>query len=545
MNSPTPVDTANTNPNSFHQGIFRVGGPYAKYVLGLLILVYTMNLLDRQILAILAEEIKADLGISDSQMGFLYGTSFAVFYAVFGLPLGRLADLWVRKSLIAVGLVLWSGMTMLSGTAGGFASLTVYRFGVGVGEASATPSAYSLLSDWFLPEQRATVLALYSSGAYIGMGLSMFLGGWIVDSWNLSYPQIADAPFGLKGWQVTFLAVGIPGILLAALFSTLKEPKRGFSEGIASQQNHPHPFRESWQELMAIIPPFSMISLYKKDNGGRIFLTNIVLAIGLIVAVALMIFFTGSVSQWTVMGIGIYALFSWAQSLKLRDAPTFALIFRSRSMIYANIAFPTVTFITYGYALWMAPYLIRKFGVDLSEVGMILGASTAICGGVGVAFGGWMADFLRRHVSQDAHAYMAIITAVLTSALALVILNTDDLKTVYIANAAMQFVAVLWSGAGSGIITSLVLPRMRAAASAFYLAMVTFLGLAMGPYLIGYLSDSFVAGGMNSADALEKSLGYGLLVFVIVIVFSLLMKRHLLDDLHGREERARAHGEPI
>jgi MFS family permease len=545
MNNFVPSSDHSDNKTPYHQGYLRVGGPYAKYVLGLLILVYTMNLLDRQILAILAEEIKADLGISDSQMGFLYGTSFAVFYAIFGLPLGRLADLWVRKSLIAVGLLTWSLMTMLSGTAGGFGSLSAYRFGVGVGEATATPSAYSLLSDWFLPDQRATVLSLYSTGAYIGMGLSMFLGGWIVDSWNLSYPQIADAPLGLKGWQVTFLVIGIPGVLLGILFSTVKEPQRGYSEGITSQQNHPHPFKESWQELMAIIPPFSMYSLYKKDGGGTVFQTNIIVALTLIAAVFVLISSTGSISQWIVMGTGIYALFSWAQSLKLRDAPTFALIFRCRSMIYANIAFPTVTFITYGYGLWMAPYLIRKFDADLSEVGMVLGLSTAICGGVGVAFGGWMADFLRRRISDDAHAYMPIISAVLTSILALIILNSDDLKTVYIANAALQFVAVLWSGAGSGIITSLVLPRMRAAASAYYLAMVTFLGLAMGPYMIGYLSDTFTAGGMTSPDALERSLQLGLWVFVVVIVFSMLMKRNLSKDLHTRIERARAEGEPI
>lgn len=545
MQNPIPPNVMSSNKSSFHQGIYRIGGPYAKYILGLLILIYSMNLLDRQILAILAEEIKADLGISDSEMGFLYGTSFAVFYAVFGLPLGRLADLWVRKSLIALGLVVWSGMTMLSGTAGGIVSLTLCRFGVGVGEASATPSAYSLLSDWFLPEQRATVLALYSTGAYIGMGMSMFLGGWIVDSWNLSYPDIADAPFGFKGWQVTFLIIGLPGVLLAALFNTVKEPERGFSEGITSLQNHPHPFKESWQELMAIIPPFSFFTLYKRDHGGSLFVTNVLVAIGLISMCGLLISVTGSVSQWMVMGIGIYALVSWAQSLKLRDPPTYSLIFRSRAMIYANIAFPTVTFITFGYALWMAPYLIRRFDVDLSEVGMMLGLSTAICGGLGVAFGGVMADFLRRRVSPDAHSYMPIVTAFLTSALALVVLNADNLKTVYIANAALQFVAVLWSGAGSGIITSLVLPRMRASASAFYLAMVTFLGLSSGPYVIGYLSDSFTADGMSSAEALRQSLQLGLLVFIVVIVFSLLMKRHLLADLESRQARARAAGEPI
>jgi MFS family permease len=456
MSNPTPSSDEPSDKDTLHTGILRVGGPYAKYVLGLLIIVYTMNLLDRQILAILAEEIKADLGISDSQMGFLYGTSFAVFYAVFGLPLGRLADLWIRKSLIAAGLVLWSLMTMLSGTAGGIASLTFYRFGVGIGEATATPSAYSLLSDWFRPDQRATVLSLYTSGAYIGMGLSMFLGGWIVDFWNISYPQIADSPFGLKAWQVAFLIIGLPGVLLAILFNTIKEPQRGYSEGIPSQQAHPHPFRESWKELIAIIPPFSIYRLYKKDGTGRIFISNVVVAVGLIVSGGMLIFLTGSISQWIVLGVGIYALFSWAQSLSLRDRPTYALIFKSRSMIYASIAFPTVTFITYGYALWMAPYIIRRFDADLSEVGMVLGLSTAICGGVGVAFGGAMADFLKRRFSGDTHAYMGIISAVLTSAAALVVLSADDLKTVYIANAVLQFVAVLWSGAASGIVTSLV-----------------------------------------------------------------------------------------
>jgi len=214
------ANSPSQSPPNFHIGPYRIGGPYAKYILFLLILVYAMNLLDRQILAILAGEIQADLGISDSQMGFLYGTSFAVFYAIFGLPLGRLADLWVRKTLIACGLFTWSVMTMLCGMAGGAASLTFFRFGVGIGEATATPSAYSLLSDWFEPKDRASVIAIYSTGAYIGMGLSMFIGGWIVDWWNLSYPDIANAPLGLKGWQVTFIIVGAPGVLLAALFRT-------------------------------------------------------------------------------------------------------------------------------------------------------------------------------------------------------------------------------------------------------------------------------------------------------------------------------------
>ena len=171
---------------------------YANYVLFVLVLVYVFNFIDRQILSILAEDIKADLGLTDAQLGFLYGTAFAVFYAIFGIPLGRLADIWVRKSLISVGLSFWSLMTALSGTARGFGSLAAFRIGVGVGESSASPAAFSMLGDYFPPRLRATAVAIYSSGVYIGAGIGIFLGGLIVDGWNDAVPA-GDAPFGLVG----------------------------------------------------------------------------------------------------------------------------------------------------------------------------------------------------------------------------------------------------------------------------------------------------------------------------------------------------------
>jgi MFS family permease len=126
-----------------------VNSKYARYVLLVLIVVYVFNFIDRQIISILAEEIKADLGIGDAEIGFLYGTAFAIFYAVFGIPLGKLADVWNRKSLIAIGLSFWSLMTALSGFAKNYTALAACRFGVGVGEASATPAAFSMLSDYF------------------------------------------------------------------------------------------------------------------------------------------------------------------------------------------------------------------------------------------------------------------------------------------------------------------------------------------------------------------------------------------------------------
>jgi MFS family permease len=137
-----------------------VGGPYAYYVLGVLFVVYIFNFIDRQILAILLQPIKEDLKISDTALGFLTGFAFAVFYTFAGLPLARLADRWVRRSLIAISIAIWSVMTATSGLARGFTDLALARIGVGIGEAGATPPAHALLSDYFPPEKRATVLAL-------------------------------------------------------------------------------------------------------------------------------------------------------------------------------------------------------------------------------------------------------------------------------------------------------------------------------------------------------------------------------------------------
>ena len=132
----------------------------------------------------MSEDIKRDLGVTDAQMGFLYGTVFAVFYAVFGIPLARFADVWVRRSLISIGLMFWSAMTALSGFAKSFPMLAALRIGVGIGEASASPAAYSMLSDYYSPKVRATVIAIYSSALNIGSGIGLFLGGYIMETSN-------------------------------------------------------------------------------------------------------------------------------------------------------------------------------------------------------------------------------------------------------------------------------------------------------------------------------------------------------------------------
>ena len=243
-------------------------GAYAWYALALLSVVYLFNFLDRQILSILAQAIKADLRVSDARLGFLYGTAFAIFYAVFGIPLARLADVWVRKNVIAAGLACWSLMTALSGTAHNFLSLAVCRIGVGIGESSATPAAYSMLSDSFPPQKRATAFALYAAGVYVGQGAGYYLGGWILDSWAGLFPS-GQGWLGLRGWQAAFLTVGMPGLLLALAVFRLREPPRGQYDAGEAPALAASPLRTLLEEIAAVMPPFTLWSLARAGASRR------------------------------------------------------------------------------------------------------------------------------------------------------------------------------------------------------------------------------------------------------------------------------------
>lgn len=515
---------------------------YPNYVLLVLIIVYVFNFVDRQIISILAEEIKADLGISDAQIGFLYGTAFAVFYAVFGIPLGRMADVWVRKNLIAAGLGFWSVMTVLSGTARSFVSLAGYRFGVGVGEASATPAAFSMLSDYFPPRLRATVLAIYSSGIYIGAGIGLFLGGTIVDGWNAAFPDPADAPLGLKAWQAAFFAVGLPGVLMAGWVWTLREPRRGESEGIFTPE-HPHPFRETGRSLAAVLPPFTVFTLYQQ-GGARASLINVAAALAVAAAAYGVNALTSNPSQWAALGIGIYAAVSWVHSLKLSDAATFGMMFRSRAFVLTTIGFPTISFVTYGVGFWSPPFMLRVHGVSLAEAGTVLGLGAAVGGWLGITCGGWMADRLRRH-TRNARIYIGLAVPVLAAPFALGFLYADSAWVAYACSFGFSVFSPMWIGAAASTVNDLVMPRMRALASAYYLLMNTFVGLALGPYLIGQVSDVYIGAGWGAGDALRQAMLWGLGMLLVSMGFLLPALKHLIPEEDNRLDRARGLGEPV
>ncbi|TNF79207.1 MAG: MFS transporter [Gammaproteobacteria bacterium] len=513
-----------------------VGGRYAHYVLFVLILVYIFNFVDRNILSILAEDIKADLGISDAQMGFLYGTVFAVFYAVFGIPLARFADVWNRRSLISLGLLIWSGMTVLSGTAKSFFGLATYRVGVGIGEASASPAAYSILADYYPPQIRAFVIALYSSGVYIGGGLGLAVGGWVVDAWATAYPE--SPPLGLKGWQVAFFVVGAPGILLAAWVRSLREPIRGMSEGLVTKP-HPAPWKVLYEELVSVLPGLSFAYLARVQAGVLRNLTSLVL-VGL--GVYLLAALTGSIGQWVVLGIGVYITLTWAQLLKKRDAATYHMLFGSKALIYSVLAFPTISFVSYGVGFWVAPYLLREFGASPGDIGFYIGLGNAVAGLMGVSIGGYLADRWKLKYANG-RLYVVFIGVGLTIPSVLMMLYTDSIAVALWMNFVYHIPITMFVGIPPATTSDLVVPRMRAVAGAFYLLMNTLIGLALGPYFIGQMSDLFAEAGRDGADALRLAMLSALGIFALTIVFVLLAMRHLPRDEATRLERAKALGE--
>ena len=516
----------------------RVGGAYSHYVLVLLLVVYMFNFIDRNILAILAEDIKADLGVSDAQIGFLYGTVFALFHAIFGIPLGRFADVWSRRNLISIGLFFWSLMTVASGLARSFGVLAVCRIGVGIGEASASPAAYSMLFDYYPPRLRATVVAIYNSGIYIGAGVGVFLGGFILDLWATTYPT--DAPFGLKGWQVAFMIVGMPGVLLAGWIATLREPVRGISEGLVAEK-HPAPFKVLGRELLSIIPPLNLLGLLGQR---RSLVVNMTAAIISIAAAYFLVFLTGSVAQWVAISIGAYATFSWAQSLKLRDPVTFGMMFRSKSFVYLCLAFPMNSFVGFGAGFWIAPLLMRLHDVAPTEVGLYLGLSVAVGGFTGITLGGVCADYLKTKFPSG-RLILGYFTILGTIPFLLLVIYSDNLVHAFWFNFVLMVLASSAQGVPHSTISDLVLPRMRAVASAFYILMSTILGLALGPYFIGLMSDMFQAGGMNQAESLRTAIAVSMLALIPALVFMALAQRHLPIDESTRLQRARKLGESV
>lgn len=205
----------------------RSNSVYAWYVVVLLTLTYIVSFIDRYILSLLIEPIKASLHLTDFEMGLLIGPAFVILYVTIGIPIGWLADRKNRRTILAIGIALWSFMTAACGLVKSFGALFAARVGVGIGEASVAPCALSLISDYFSKETRPRAVGLWMTGAPIGAGLTYLLGGPMVEMINDAPPLVVPVFGELFAWQTAFLVVGLPGLILAALmYLTVKEPRR-------------------------------------------------------------------------------------------------------------------------------------------------------------------------------------------------------------------------------------------------------------------------------------------------------------------------------
>ena len=518
---------------------------YAWYVLGVLVLVYVLNFVDRQIITILAPDIKRDLGLNDADIGFLYGTAFAVFYALFGIPLGRLADSWSRVRLLTIGLGLWSAMTALSGFARNGVALGAARMGVGVGEATASPSAYSLIADLFPRSKRGTALAIYSSGLYLGGGISLMIGGGVVQGWNRAFP--GGGPLGLVGWQAAFLAVGLPGLLLAGWISTLREPVRGLVDGLPTPPS-PRPFAGFATELFAVIPPFTLIAAARR--GARALAANLLAAGVLTGAAVLLILLTGgsltsikgSTLQWTCIAFGYYAIYSWASSLRRRDRPTFALIWGSPAFLATILGYGCVSFESYASTAFAPVYAQEVLGMSAATTGYWVGGFGALGGFLGVILGGRLSDVL---VRRDAAGRLLVVGFGLVAPAIPIWLafsvqsvpgDGDFVRFVALASLA-NMLASSALGAAAAASQELVLPRMKGAATATFFLATTLFGLALGPYLAGFVS----------ATTHDLGLGVKSVLLIVPVGLAALVTAYRLVPRAAATviERARAAGEAI
>lgn len=427
----------------------KAGSGYRIYVLAILIVVYTFNFLDRQILGILAGPIKAELGLTDSQLGLMGGLAFALFYTGLGIPVAWLADRWSRSWIMTGALTIWSGFTAACGLATGFWSLFLCRMGVGVGEAGGTAPAYSLIADYFPPEQRARALAAYSFGIPIGTAAGIIFGGLIAAAID---------------WRMAFIVVGLAGVLIAPIFKlTVRDPKRGgdFAPAPSALEGQP-----ADEPLKAPAKAASM---------GEVMKT-------------------------------------------LLPKPSFWLL---------SLGAAASSVCGYGVAFWLPSFFERSLGLGLVDRSLYLGALALVGGVAGVWAGGWLGDRLGGK-SKRAYPIVPAIAFLIALPCFFLAINVTNLWLAFILFLIPQGLNLVWLGPIITSIQHLVPAHMRSTASAAFLFVNNLIGLGLGTYYFGAVSDWLTP--HFGAEALRYSIYSGLCFYLVSSTLFFLASRKLEKD---------------
>lgn len=454
----------------------------AYFALAVLVLTNLFNMLDRSIVAILAQSIKADLKLGDAELGFLLGTAFAVFYSVVGIAMGRISDFVSRKKMLAMGLALWSVMTALGGAATGFMSLSAARIGVGVGEAAANPCSHSLLADTFPPRNRALALGTYLTGTFLGTAIAMAVGGLFVQKWPdfCAVVPISGA-CDVAGWRAALVTVGVPGLLLALLVLGIKEPGRSI------RPYHGSMFRMILREVAAAFPPFTLSSIHRV--GGREGLMKNLRLIAIIAAIAVsLILLTGDKAQWIACALGAYSIFTWGQVQSYSDKPLYSVTYGDKTFALGVVATALVAAIISAVSVWTPTLAMRTFDLPVAQLGLGLGIIFVIGSIIGVLLGGWLTDKWKvKNLSAPLHiTSIALICTIPTMAL---IVWASSIEVFLVAYFLKSVFTSMWGGGIAAMIQDLVLPRMRGAAAACYSLVAIVVGSGIGPYTAGKVSE--------------------------------------------------------
>jgi MFS family permease len=520
------------------------------YALFLVSCAQAMSLLDRQILSILAPAIREDLGIGDAELGLLYGTVFSLFYALFSLPLGRLVDGWIRTRLLAICITMWSISAGLAAFASGFGLLALSRLGVGVGEAASQPAANSIIFDEFPRARRGTAMAALGIATALGLGLSMTLGGVVAQWFDTRYP---DGAGGFSGWQFAFLVASLPGFVLAYAIYRLKEPTRGQMDGIISPPD-PHPFKASAAVLGAVSPGANWFYLWHRKAGARQWTINLV-SLAVIAAFcwtmtqltqvysprppieAVGLSLDPHVLQWFVVAFGAFVILNLFQSFKLTDRPTYNVVL-SPSVILLIVVAGFQTSINYGVMGFTPSFLNRAYGLSPAETGLQFGLLAAALGMAGPIVAGPLSDWLTARMGGRGRVWLTLFSLGISPLFGIWTFNADNPTDFYLRFVGYSLILTLWLPPLYSLLYDLVLPRMRGITSSVFIIITTLLGLGMGPYFVGIVSDR------NGGDLAQAIISINVVVPVIVVILLFLLTRINRDE-STLLERARAGGEAV
>ena len=423
--------------------------------------------LDRQVPGILAEAMKGDIGLRDQQLGAIGESTFSIVYALLGLYFGQRADRSNRLDLVRWGAWVWSLSCIGAAWAPGYVGLIASRGGVAVGEAMATAAAISLMAEISGERYRARATSVFFAFAFIGAGTAAVLGGWVV--------SVFQHNAALVGWRAAMIAAGLPGIVGAVYLSVVGIRTR--LQGAPPEQT----------------PPAAALDQARGARGMAPMLIAAALATVLIQMrwpAAL------SVPASTVLALAVAAV--WTHRLRKADAASYAATLGRSDFRWLLGSFAAVLFVDFAAGFWLIPYAQRRFEVSAGNAGAQLGGLMIAGGIAGVLLGGWCADLWRR-VNPAGRVWTALIAVLIEVAAVLLALAQSDYSKFLIAFAAFCFASGGWTGVAAAIGIDIVPRAHRGTATAAYFFVTTVLGAGLGPFVVGFCSDS--SGSVGTALA--------------------------------------------